>query len=355
MNDQSKGPKTGLEPIAKRVPIERKIDLRFPNFEGLITGMSANLSTSGMFVHSDTPKPPGTEFDFSIRIEEWSPIQGVARVVWSRSRSEGPERPAGMGAQFIELDGQSRRMIRWLVDKHLQAGGKPFEVERVPVGASKQTRSRAPGRQGKRTAGRNPDVVRKPPPHPARTGSSKRLWGLLGSAILLMGGYAAYHLWSEDQPERGHGQAPETAAGTRSGTPSGDPAAITMPPTGEPEVSPSSRVSVEAVTAFVRTWSNAWESRDPETVIGLYSDSFDAAAYGGRRAWEAQIQAQMESADYLRLAVSALEIDFPSSDRATATFFRSWRSNQGDEIRRMKLEIEPVDNSWRILREQFVD
>ena len=99
MPDQSNGSTTGLESIARRVPIERKIELRFPNFEGLITRMSANLSTSGMFIQSDTPRSPGTEFDFSIRIEEWSPIQGTAQVVWTRSQTESPERPAGMGVK----------------------------------------------------------------------------------------------------------------------------------------------------------------------------------------------------------------------------------------------------------------
>ena len=137
MNKPWDGKKTGLEPIAKRGPIERKIDLRFPNFEGLVTGVSSNLSTSGIFIQSDHPEPAGTEFAFALRIEEWSPIQGEAKVIWTRSKSEGPERPAGMGVQFVEVDAQSRRMIRWLVDKNLQEGGTPFDVEKVPAGASK--------------------------------------------------------------------------------------------------------------------------------------------------------------------------------------------------------------------------
>ena len=31
--------------------------------------------------------------------------------------------------QFLDLDAQSRRMIRWLVDKHLQEGGKLFDLD----------------------------------------------------------------------------------------------------------------------------------------------------------------------------------------------------------------------------------
>ena len=87
------GSKTGLEPIAERVPIERKIDLSFPNFEDLVTGVSANLSTTGMFIRSDSPESAGTEFGFALRIEEWSPIQGTAKVIWIRPETEGRPEP----------------------------------------------------------------------------------------------------------------------------------------------------------------------------------------------------------------------------------------------------------------------
>ena len=127
----------GPEPEARRVPIQRDVDLRFPNFEGLVTGVSANLSTTGMFIRSHDPPAAGAEFTFALRIEEWSPIQGRAKVVWARPVSEGPERPAGMGVRFLDVDAQSRRMIRWLVDKHVEGGGKPFDLQTVPAGASK--------------------------------------------------------------------------------------------------------------------------------------------------------------------------------------------------------------------------
>ena len=116
-----------------------------------------------------------------------------------------------------------------------------------------------------------------------------------------------------------------------------------------------SRASAESVTAFIHTWSEAWESRDAAALEALYASDFDGSAYGGKRPWESEIDRRMGDSDYIRIAVSALEIDFPTADTATATFYRSLRSNLGDETRRMVLELEPFGDSWKILNERYLD
>ena len=87
---------------ALRAPIEQEMDLKFSNFELLVTAVSANISTAGMFILSPEPAPVGTTLSFRFRIEDWSPIQGTARVVWNRGRDEASDRPAGMGVAFVE-------------------------------------------------------------------------------------------------------------------------------------------------------------------------------------------------------------------------------------------------------------
>jgi uncharacterized protein (TIGR02266 family) len=350
---QSNGSTTGLEPIAKRVPIERKIDLRFPNFEGLITHMSANLSTSGMFIQTDTPRNPGTEFDFSIRIEEWSPIQGVARVIWTRSQTESPERPAGMGVQFVELEGQSRRMIRWLVDKHLQAGGRPFDVDRVPAGASGYGHTRVPDRDvgsvrpGQRTAG-------KSPAHGSGGDRSRRglvaLLVLVGLAVAAVG---VYRYWLDDPHEAA--QPVDTTFPESERDPGAGNATESADPPVRAEESTTSRASAETVTAFLRSWSTSWEQRDADAVKALYSERFAGTTDGSRTAWEAGVDQRIRDSAYINIAISGLEVDFPTPEEATATFFRSWRSDLVDETRRMILVLEPTDTSWKILDEKFLD
>lgn len=355
MSSQSNRSKTGLEPIAKRVPIERKIDLRFPNFQGLITRLSANLSTSGMFVQTDDPRAPGTEFEFSIRIEEWSPIQGTARVIWTRSQTESPERPAGMGVQFLELDPQSRRMIRWLVDKNRQEGGMPFDVDRVPAGASEYALNQTPDRPRKGPSPRQRGAGGEPSTRPSHRLLSKRSWIVLSVIALALAGYGIYRLWLDGQPGRDGQQPPEAASGLPVRSSGADDETGAAETAIQAESSAMSRASAEAVTAFVRTWSAAWEDRDAEGLKALYVSDFDGSAYGGKPSWESDIDQRMKDSDYIRIAVSALEIDFPTADAATATFYRSWRSNLGDETRRMVLELEPFGDSWKIFDERFLD
>jgi uncharacterized protein (TIGR02266 family) len=355
VNKKSNGPRTGLEPIAKRVPIERKIDLRFPNFEGLITHMSANLSTSGMFIQTETPRTPGTEFDFGIRIEEWSPIQGVARVIWTRSRTESPERPAGMGVQFVELDGQSRRMIRWLVDKHTQEGGRPFDIDRVPAGASghrhTQTSDRDVGsaRPGQRQAGKSPASAR---------GGNRSRRGLMAALVLVGLAVAAlgvYRYWFDESQEQVRSQPVDITSPDSEREPGIGPEPDSGETTVPADKSTNSRASAEAVTAFLRSWSTSWEKRDPDAVKALYSERFDGATSGGRTAWEAGVDQRIRNSDYINIAISSLEVDFPTPEKATATFFRSWRSDVLDETRRIVLVLEPADRSWKILDERFLD
>ncbi len=344
-----------MEPIAKRVPIERKIDLRFPNFEGLITHMSANLSTSGMFIQTESPRAPGTEFDFSIRIEEWSPIQGVARVIWTRSRTESPERPAGMGVQFVELDGQSRRMIRWLVDKHLQAGGRPFDVDRVPAGASGYRHTQGSDRDvesarpGQRKAGKVP--VRA-------TGGTRGRRGLVAILAILGLGVAAlaiYRYWFDGSQKQVRSQPVDISSPNSEREPGVDRETESSDTSVGADESTDSRASAEAVTGFLRSWSTSWEQRDSDAVKALYSERFDGAAYGGRSAWEAEVDQRIRNSDYINIAISGLEVDFPTPEEATATFFRSWRSDLLDETRRMVLVLGPADRSWKILDEKFLD
>jgi len=351
VNNQSKGSKTGLEPIAKRVAIERKIDLRFPNFEGLVTGVSANLSTSGMFIQSENPETAGTEFIFALMIDEWSPIQGSAKVIWTRTETESPERPAGMGVQFVDLDAQSRRMIRWLVDKHLQEGGKPFDLDTVPAGASKYASGK--GRAAKRAGSRRQQSAGKSLPTGRRSGL-RRLLPLLILVILAATVFGAYQMWLASQTGKGRLRPPvaETEGGAQ-------PAASTETVgLDEPRIADDAAISsatTEAVTSFIQSWAAAWQNRDVANLMALYADEFDAAAYGGRQQWESEIAQQMGQAEYIRVAVSALEIDFPAANTATATFYRSFRSNTSDETRRMVLELKPTGGGWQIHSERFLD
>lgn len=117
-----------MRPIeSRRVALNRRIVLRFPDFDGFVTEYAANLSMTGMFVRSREPQDAGTPVSFELRLESGAPlVRGKGWVVWSRSEREGADRPAGMGVEFTELDHKSRRLVRWMILNQLPEDQGPL-------------------------------------------------------------------------------------------------------------------------------------------------------------------------------------------------------------------------------------
>jgi uncharacterized protein (TIGR02266 family) len=76
-----------------------------------VWGWSRNVSRGGMFVEAETPLEPDTEYDVEFTVPDTAiVVQPTARVVW-RQMPGHPQRPAGMGLQFLKLD---RDAEQWL-------------------------------------------------------------------------------------------------------------------------------------------------------------------------------------------------------------------------------------------------
>ena len=117
----------------RRVPLERKVSLKFKEFRGFITEVSHNVSLGGMFIGTTSPKPPGTIFDFELSLtDDFKLVQGIGEVVWIREGDGGPGRPPGMGVRFLDLSPESRRLVQRIVEEHVGRGGVPFELEPAP-------------------------------------------------------------------------------------------------------------------------------------------------------------------------------------------------------------------------------
>lgn len=130
-----------------RIDLEREVSLTFKEFRGFIREMSANLSAGGMFLKSSSPKPPDAIFDFEIKLEDETPlVHGIGKVVWTREEPTGPDRPAGMGIEFLALSGQSRELIEGVVRDHLAAGGQAFDPAARPESPTSATSSGTAGR-----------------------------------------------------------------------------------------------------------------------------------------------------------------------------------------------------------------
>ncbi len=118
---------------SRRVPLETRVQLKFEKFSGFINEFSANLSPGGIFIRSDRPEPVGALVDFEFRLGDgFELIRGRGEVAWVREASDDPAHPAGMGLRFQEISPQGRDLIYKVVDRHIQAGGVPFDPTPPP-------------------------------------------------------------------------------------------------------------------------------------------------------------------------------------------------------------------------------
>lgn len=117
--------------VSNRVPMERKVVLKFHDFGGFSIEYSANVSTSGMFVKTTSAKPVGSIFIFEIWLgDERKLVHGLGEVVWTRENEEASDRPAGMGVSYVKLNDESRAAIARIVEEHEKGTGEPAASSR---------------------------------------------------------------------------------------------------------------------------------------------------------------------------------------------------------------------------------
>lgn len=115
---------------------EARFHLRFEKFSAFIEEYRPKISLGGMFLETDELKPVGSivACDFELT-DGFRLCQALGEVVWTRREAAGPGQPPGMGIRFQAIDDKGRELVLKIIDEQKEAGGQPFEVERVPPGA----------------------------------------------------------------------------------------------------------------------------------------------------------------------------------------------------------------------------
>lgn len=357
-------------PTAKRIRFEEEIAVRFPHFEEFVTAYSRNISITGMFLQSDRPQPPGTTFNFQFTVtDDWQLISGKGEVVWVRLKDEGPDRPAGMGVRFLELDPQSKRLVHWMVEKNIREGGTPFELddlrltvhealgevlgeqEQEEVIAAHRALSPRPLRAEEPAAAPRPRP-RPAAPVPARSGQSPR--AALAAAVVVAG-LAVLGWWFLRQTSPDGPQAEPTAAAESPLPPAaaepGDAEAAVTPGAEALPAAPSPRIPPLDV---VRSWAEAWSQQDVERYLSFYSADFTPPRGMTRRQWEAYRRDRLTAPRSIRVAITAFEAEPLGPDQVRATFFQSYRSDIVDDVVRKTLDLKLEQGEWHIVREQAI-
>ncbi len=392
---------------SRRIDLEREISIRVPAFDSFVTEYSSNVSTTGMFIRSDKPLPPDTQISFEFKVaDDWKLIRGKATVVWTRYRSEGAERPAGMGVLYTELDSQSRRLINWIIEKHVRDGGVAFDLDALK---NDYDESLAALTMAETTASIPPAATRsvdqlpiKEPLRPTRPSPPKRpvrqepLRMRLGP--LLLAGIAGTILlsalfWLSEQgvksianPDLSHIEAssesapdtesrpaetptaavsvsPETAQSAPADNPpaANEPRSVAAtaspsPPAGAEPSSVTSTEPPQTVAAGVRRliagWSQGWQNQNVEAYLSHYARRFAPSNGQSRSDWAATRAQRLRAPDFIEITVSELEIEWIENARARATFSQGYRSNSyQDEVQKV-LELVREDGGWKILEEK---
>lgn len=366
---------------SRRITLEREISIRVPRFDTFVTEYSTNISTTGMFIISEEPHAPGTTFTFEFSVaDDWKLIRGKAQVVWTRYHTEEKERPAGMGVRFVELDPQSRRLIRWIVEKHIREGGKPFELDELRnvidevleevIDSDEAEAAAIPATRV--SPARSRPTTKRPPERQSRP-TERKVFPLVATASVVVLGLVCLFWLTEWIPDRGTStDSSNTANGAETvGDASGSP-----PPPGDDDGSlPSRREDPTAarsdVAATVETigvgspplgsaypsvrealvsWSAAWSAQNVEGYLSAYSREYKPDG-SSRAAWEVLRRERLTAPEYIKVSISRLDMVRVRDNRVKATFSQSYRSNRFSDAVEKAFELVWEDGMWKILSE----
>jgi len=116
---------------APRAAVRTEVRIYYPDLHRLADEICRDISVGGMFVESAAPPAIGTEIRFEIHLptKQLLVVDGEGVVVWVHPNSNDPLRPNGFGVKFQQLDPRFRNLIFRVVDRHIQRGGNPFDLD----------------------------------------------------------------------------------------------------------------------------------------------------------------------------------------------------------------------------------
>jgi uncharacterized protein (TIGR02266 family) len=129
---EEKDSKSGAERrTAPRATVQTQVKIFYPDLKRLTDEICKDISVGGMFIESAAPPAVGTQVRFDLHVPTKKPrvVQGEGVVVWSHPGGAGDLRPVGFGVRFSQLDPRFRTLIFRIVDRHIQLGGDPFDLD----------------------------------------------------------------------------------------------------------------------------------------------------------------------------------------------------------------------------------
>lgn len=102
-----------------------RIRLRYPDLDSFVERFAPNVTRGGLFLASRNVQAVGEVIDFEIQLVSGEiALAGRGKVTWVKEYNPAePNRPFGMGVQFVEIVGQSRAVLARIL--RAKAAGQP--------------------------------------------------------------------------------------------------------------------------------------------------------------------------------------------------------------------------------------
>ena len=125
-------------PPATPPPSPVRVRLRYAAFETFIEKFAPNVTRGGLFLASRTPRPIGEVFQFEVQLAGGEvALAGDGKVTWVREFDPAaPNKPHGMGVQFLRLDGPSREVVNQMLARKAAGSGNYSGAIRVPTSSA---------------------------------------------------------------------------------------------------------------------------------------------------------------------------------------------------------------------------
>jgi uncharacterized protein (TIGR02266 family) len=109
--------------VSSTAPV--RIRLRYASFDAFIDKFAPNVTRGGVFVASRTPLQIGATFAFEIQLAGGEvALAGDGKVTWVKAFDPAaPQKPHGMGVQFLRLDNPSRELLNKILARKAAMGG----------------------------------------------------------------------------------------------------------------------------------------------------------------------------------------------------------------------------------------
>ena len=132
-----------------------RIRLRFASFDAFIDKFAPNVTRGGVFIASRTPLPIGSTFAFEIQLAGGEvALAGDGKVTWVKAFDPAaPQKPHGMGVQFLRLDNPSRELLNKILARKAALAAAPGR------GARTDGDGRLGAHRSARTAPRQPRSI----------------------------------------------------------------------------------------------------------------------------------------------------------------------------------------------------